>query len=170
MNEPDANFEPLCRLLTLKKYEVPPPGYFNNFSDQVITQIRLGESVKDSSWLTRLFVEAPWLLKFFRTFEAKPAYAGTFASVLFLLLVTGIVYSDYSDHPEITAENFMPSATTATAPGGSSLLTVAPAFLGQSTSQSSGLVSGTNPVSSFDSGGSPFGGQNPLFQTAGFTR
>jgi hypothetical protein len=170
MNERDANFEPLCRLLALKKFEVPPPGYFNNFSDQVITQIRLGESVKDSSWLTRLFVEAPWLLKFFRMFEAKPAYAGTFASVLFLFLVAGIVYSDYSDHPETTAENFLPAGATTAAPGGSSLLTVTPAFLGQSTSQSSGLVSGTNPVSSFDSGGSPFGGQNPPLQTVGFTR
>ncbi len=32
MNESEHNFQDLKRLLKLKRHEVPPPGYFNNFS------------------------------------------------------------------------------------------------------------------------------------------
>ncbi len=169
MNEPETNFEPLTRLLSLKRHEVPPPGFFNNFSSRVIAQIRVEESSKAEGLFGRLFYEAPWLLKFFRTFEAKPAYAGGFASVLFLLLVAGIVYSD---HPEVTTESFAPAPESASvAPSVSSPFAVATAgFLDQSASQSSGLVSSTNPVLSLEPSSSPFGGQNPLFQPVGFTR
>jgi hypothetical protein len=168
MNEQEANFEALGRLLALKRHEVPPPGYFNNFSTQVITQIRLGETAKDDGPFGRLFVEAPWLLKFIRVFEAKPAYAGAFASVLFLLLVAGIVYSN---NPDVATETFVPAASASTSSSGSaSLAAVNTGFLDQSMPQTSGLVSSTNPVLSLEPSSSPFGGQNPLLQPVGFTR
>ncbi|HXF09733.1 MAG TPA: hypothetical protein VN625_03035 [Desulfuromonadaceae bacterium] len=94
MNE-NENFESLRRLLALKRHEVPPPGYFNRFSGNVIARIRAGEQPSDAA--ENLARHAPWLLKFFQMFEAKPAFASSFASALCLLLLFGIVYAERPD-------------------------------------------------------------------------
>jgi len=83
MNE-NEDFEPLRRLLALKQHEIPPPGYFNNFSGQVMARIRAGEAGS---------MEMPWFLRFMQFFEAKPAFAGAFACGLCLLLLSGIVFA-----------------------------------------------------------------------------
>ena len=41
MNKNEDNFETLKQLLKLKQHEVPPPGYFNNFSDQILSLIHI---------------------------------------------------------------------------------------------------------------------------------
>src|SRR6185312_15565085 len=99
MNE-NENFEALRKLLSLKRHEVPPPGYFNRFSGQVIARIRAGEREAESA--------TPWYLRFMQIFEAKPAFASSFASALCLLLLFGIVYAEQSDQ---TPQSLMPTAS-----------------------------------------------------------
>ena len=71
MNESENNFESLRRLLALKRHEIPPPGYFNGFSGQVMSRIRAGETAE-----SREIAGSSWLLKFLQVFEAKPAFVG----------------------------------------------------------------------------------------------
>ena len=47
--------------------------------------------------------ELPWLFRLLSAFEAKPAFAGAFASALCLLLVFGIVYAERPDVRAATA-------------------------------------------------------------------
>ncbi len=54
MNENNKNFDELKRLLKLKRHEIPPPGYFNNFSGEVISRIRAGETGGSTSLAEQL--------------------------------------------------------------------------------------------------------------------
>ena len=57
--EPSESFPEVARLLSLKRHEVPPPGYFNHFSAKVIARIE-AESLAEahrpwwSAWLAPL--------------------------------------------------------------------------------------------------------------------
>jgi hypothetical protein len=89
MSENENEFEALRRLLALKRHEVPPPGYFEDFSGRVIGRLRAGEAVS----------QLPWLLRLLQAFESKPAYPVAFASALCTLLLFGIVSVEQS--PEL---------------------------------------------------------------------
>ncbi|HEV2318659.1 MAG TPA: hypothetical protein VGV18_02850 [Verrucomicrobiae bacterium] len=97
MSENENDFETLRRLLALKRHEVPPPGYFEDFSGQVIERIRAAEAVRPM----------PWVLRFLQAFESKPAYPVTFASALCVLLLFGIVSIEQS--PELVSSPPFPS-------------------------------------------------------------
>lgn len=86
MSENENDFEALRRLLALKRHEIPPPGYFEDFSSRVIGRIRAGEAAQ----------ELPWLLRILQAFEAKPAYPVALASALCTLLLVGIVSVEQS--------------------------------------------------------------------------
>jgi hypothetical protein len=73
MSENEQDFDALRRLLALKRHEVPPPGYFEDFSGNVIARIRAGEAA----------AKLPWILRFLQLFESRPAYPVVFASSLF---------------------------------------------------------------------------------------
>lgn len=94
MTPEQENFQDLRRLLALKRHEQPPPGYFHDFSRQVIARIQAGETASSDSWLGRM---APWLRSFCSGFEAKPIVAGAFGVGVCSLLVFGLVSSERID-------------------------------------------------------------------------
>jgi hypothetical protein len=97
MSQYTENFESLRRLLALKRYEQPPPGYFSNFSSQVIARIKLGETGEERANPSLVIWEAPWLQRIWAAFEAKPILAGAFAMAVCGLLITGVIYSEKTD-------------------------------------------------------------------------
>jgi len=152
MNENENNFESLRRLLALKRHEIPPPGYFNDFPRQVMSRIRAGETA--DSWEA---TGASWLLKFLQVFEAKPAFVGAFASSLCLLLLLGIVYAE---RPDGMAKTGLLTPVTQPAV---SLADATSSVLSPSPMQT-GLMVSTNPVLSLAPVASLFGQQSPLAQ------
>ena len=152
MNESENDFESLRRALALKRHEIPPPGYFNDFSRHVISRIRAGEVEQPT-----MFALPSWLLSFFQILDAKPAYVGSIACSLCLLLLFGIVYVERPDatlKPTVFATMSAPSLSLAEANG--SDLAVSP--------QPTGLMVTTNPVLSLQPAASVFGQPSPLAQ------
>ncbi len=94
MDPEQQNFEPLCRLLALKRYEQPPPGYFDLFPHQVIARIQALEVSNQDPLLQRLFWQAPWLERVWSLFQTKPLVAGAFGMSVCGLLIVGAVYSE----------------------------------------------------------------------------
>jgi hypothetical protein len=138
----NEDFESLRRLLSLKRHEVPPPGYFHNFSGEVISRIKLGEHKSEDT------LELPWFLKFIQFFDAKPAFAGAFASALCLLLVFGIVNAE---RPDISATAQSPLQVQ-TAENTPSTAPTAPAAVGASSQLSTQpmlALNSTNPALDF---------------------
>ena len=168
MNENENNFESLRRLLVLKRYEIPPPGYFNYFSSQVLQRIRAGDTGTSANWLEEYFAQAPWMGKLVQVFNVKPVFASTFAGALCLLLFLGIIYAD---RPDLAAQQVLQAANTTASLTTASLttasLTAAPS-LSQSADQM-GIVSSTNPVLSLQPVASLFGQQSSLAQPVSFS-
>src|SRR5258708_2301646 len=96
MSNAPEDFEQLRKLLTLKRHEQPPPGYFRDFSSHVMDGI---EAAHSRTGLERLWEEAPWLQRFFQSLESNSLFAGGFAASICALLLGGIVYSQYVDEP-----------------------------------------------------------------------
>ncbi|MGA2242034.1 MAG: hypothetical protein ABSH11_08345 [Verrucomicrobiota bacterium] len=161
MSENENNFESLRRLLVLKRYETPPPGYFNYFSSQVLQRIRAGDPGTSAGWAEDLFNQAPWVEKLLQAFDVKPVFASAFAGALCLLLFLGIVYAE---RPDIPSQPVLQAAPTS-----ASLAAVSPTVLSQPADQQAGIVSSTSPVLSLQPVASPFGQQNPLAQPVSFS-
>jgi hypothetical protein len=155
MSENENNFEMLRRLLALKRHEIPPPGYFNRFSGEVIARIHVGEAGESTGdWSSRLL----------RAFEFRPAFAGAFASALVLLLVFGIVFAERPDSmPQLLLQPM-----TQNIGGTPQLAAVSPVTLPQSADQT-GIIASTNPVLNLQPVAALFGQQNPLFQQVNFS-
>jgi len=94
MSQNTENFESLRHLLTLKRHEQPPPGYFNRFSSQVIARIKLGETGEERANSGRSIWEASWFQRIWGAFETKPILAGGFAVAVCGLLIGGMVYTE----------------------------------------------------------------------------
>jgi len=162
MNENENNFESLRRLLAFKSRETPPPGYFDNFSTQVVNRIRAGRSHGRTRAREEFFAEAPWLLKFLQIFEARPVFSSAFAGALCLVLVLGIVFAEQPDGS--APQPFMAQMAESSSP----LAQVSTTALSQPSDPMILASENTNPATSLQPVASYFGQQNPFFQQVGF--
>jgi hypothetical protein len=134
MNPDPEQFEQLRKLLSLKRHEQPPPGYFPRFSGQVIARIKAGEQGQDGP---------AWLRKLWSYFETKPMLTGAMGAAVCALVISGIVFTDETG----TSTGAAPGTTAGLNPlapsiGGSSDNLA----LNQGPNQNQ-FVSSTNPVS-----------------------
>lgn len=84
MSSPPDDFSELTKLLSCKRYEQPPPGYFNGFSEKVISRIESEELVEYSTWWQ-------WLVE---KFDAKPVVACIYGLTVSGLLLAGFRLSE----------------------------------------------------------------------------
>ena len=89
----EQNFDQLRKLLALKRYEQPPPGYFQNFSCKVIARIEAAELTAPASWWEKLG---------FR-FNLRPALMCGLSVVVCGLLSIGVISSLFgsADQPPL---------------------------------------------------------------------
>jgi hypothetical protein len=88
MNPDSENFDSLRKLMALKRHEIPPPGYFDGFSRNVMARIKSGE------YGDEMGEEGSWLNRFLGMFNVKPVFAGAFGTVVCAFLVSGIISSE----------------------------------------------------------------------------
>lgn len=93
MENDNENFDQLKKLLALKKHELPPPGYFNKLPGEIVSRIRTERSVHADP-MAKLNAEAPWLMRFWQTLEAKPVFAGAFGAAICSLVLAGIFFAE----------------------------------------------------------------------------
>jgi hypothetical protein len=127
MDNGTEDFEKLRKLLKLKRYEQPPPGYFGRFSGLVITRIER-EAESEGSW-----AEAPWLKKLLRIIESSPVVGGLFGSGLCALVIFGIAMANQAD--KTATGPFSPVASAGAGPGGKDFIASSgqPGVTGRST-------------------------------------
>jgi len=167
MSENNNNFQQLKQLLKLKRHEIPPPGYFNHFSGDVISRLRAGESGQPEGLFQRLQSESSLLAFLLPVFEARPGIIGALATSLCLLLLIGVVWADRPDATLNEIAAVQPSQPTSQADP--VLASVVPAAVALEPAESSGIAVSTNPLTSLQPVASFFGSSpNPLFQPAAF--
>ena len=169
MNEKEQNFDRLKQLLKLKQHEVPPPGYFSNFSSDVIARIRAGEAGGHQTFADRIRTGTPWFASFMEIFDTRPGLVGGFATSLCLLLIFGVIYAEHSEESSdsmlvISGASALPERSVAP------LSTPTLASAAVPGAQPTGIVASTNPVTSLQPVTTLFGqpGASPLFQSASF--
>ena len=90
MNPDSENFDSLRQLLALKRHEVPPPGYFDRFSRDVMARIKSGDTGDE------IGVRRSWFNRFLRVFDVKPVFAGAFGTAVCAFLISGVISSEPS--------------------------------------------------------------------------
>ena len=130
MNSSDQRpeeFERLQKLLALKRYEQPPPGYFNRLPGQIMSRIEAGEGQ------TRFWE------RFVPTFALKPAMAYGLGLAACGAVALGVYYT--SNMPGNNTGAATASTTTMSQP---MMVTSAPAAA--IASRDPNTVNSTNPV------------------------
>src|ERR1043165_4148165 len=99
MSREMENFESLQKLLKVKRCEQPPPGYFEQFSSEVMARLRAGEHEQKDLW-REMGDEASWLQRLWMTLDARPALAGAFGVLVCGVVLSGIYYAQKTDPQE----------------------------------------------------------------------
>lgn len=105
-------FEALRRLLKLKHYEQPPPGYFQELPREVLAQIRAGKFAEPDSLWERLTWEVPWLPRLLESLYTRPALAMSFGGAVCAVLIAGLVYSENAEFNPPKPVTFVPVPET----------------------------------------------------------
>ncbi len=79
MSSPQEDFDKLKQVLVCKRYEQPPPGYFDRFSEKIVSRLEAEEFTEYSSWWQ-------WLVE---KFDARPVVACLYGCAVSGLLLTG---------------------------------------------------------------------------------
>lgn len=106
----EENFDQLRRLLVLKRYEAPPPGFFVSFSCKVTARIAAAEA-QQASWWRKLGLD----------FSFKPALVCALGVLVCGLLSAGVLTSvvETANHPvSLAIELPMNSASPGLVPFG----------------------------------------------------
>src|SRR5258708_4374558 len=111
MNHPEDQFQDVRRVLRCKRYEQPPPGYFNSFSDQIISRIETEDAMVYGSWWS-------WLMD---RFDAKPVLVCAYGLAVSSLLFMGFRLSQVFD-AEVSANPTLSGPLLATTPPSSLFL------------------------------------------------
>lgn len=77
MQDQSPESEKLRQLMTLKRRETPPPGYFRDFSSRVITGIEREAARASEGWFSRLA----------SLLQARPAISASFCTATALVLI-----------------------------------------------------------------------------------
>jgi hypothetical protein len=88
MNPDSENFDSLRQLLAIKRHEIPPPGYFDRFSRDVMARIKAGENGG------AIGSELSWFHRLLSVFDVKPVFAGAFGTAVFAFLISGVISSE----------------------------------------------------------------------------
>ena len=87
MNSDPRTFEGLRRLLVLKRYEQPPPGYFDRFPGEVIARIREYESEAS------IGPGVLWLRRLWNALEYRAVFPAAFGAAVCSVFLLGLIRS-----------------------------------------------------------------------------
>ncbi len=96
MDTESNQMESVRRLIALKRYEQPPPGYFHLLPSRIITRIENGEG-EASFWES-------WL----DNFSVRPVWACAFGLSLCAAVTAAVVYPAKSDAPIASSQPASP--------------------------------------------------------------
>jgi hypothetical protein len=106
MTEDSQDFQQLQRLLTLKRYEQPPPGYFHHFPREIILRIKAGELGEvEAKWWA---FDGSWLQWLWAACERRPVLAGGAGVALCGFFAAATLISGSGDAPAVGVSQNMP--------------------------------------------------------------